>query len=71
MNVPARVLDADELYSIKYFWETKGDPTRYCYWESLLPELENQTNVPAAWRALKAAELALSDAIDGAIGRCR
>lgn len=29
----------NHLAMIKYFWDEKGDPTRYCSWEIAMPEI--------------------------------
>ena len=51
-----------DLGSIRYFWEEKGDVTRYCDWERCkadFPEIEK------AWNDFKLAERVLDAVING------
>jgi hypothetical protein len=48
-------LTHEQASMLRYFWNEKGDPTRYCEWESLLPALEeHHPHVLKAWKDHKA-----------------
>lgn len=45
-------MTSDDLHSIRYFWEEKGDPTCWVGWEAAKPDLRKcYPEVFAAWEA--------------------
>ena len=56
-------LTEDQLSSIKYFWQDKGDLERYCSFEELKPALlEQKPEIIKAWNDYKTA-VAILDAV--------
>jgi len=54
-------LTKQDLDMVRYFWQEKRDITRWCEWESKLPDFERERpEIPAAVRALIAAERTLN-----------
>lgn len=64
-------LTNDDLWQLRWFWEDKGDFTRYCRWEEIEAELERthpeitqaRRNLIAARRTLTAVLKAATDGL--------
>lgn len=54
-NMP-KELTAEDVSSLQYFWEEKGDPERFCYFKDLLEDIKTKTpQFYAAWMNYKEA----------------
>lgn len=41
-----------EIYDLKYFWEEKGDIERYCHFEKLMTQIQEQVlNTYTEWKS--------------------
>lgn len=57
----------EDLNSIKYFWNEKGNPTCWIGWEKALPALRRQfPEIVAAWENYQTAERIVTACINNA-----
>ena len=61
-------MTSDDLHSIRYFWEEKGDPTRWVGWERTKPDLlKEHPQILWAWENYLETRRCLTEKIRSAI----